>query len=171
VRRAICRATGHLDEIHHGDQVYARTGLHHRRGSSTIPANRAREAGPWAIAEFLDFLQGSHFLQSFKPAAASRAFEHATIFEKRLRFEEPGHFFLDRLCTHAADALKVLPPRVVVDRPVNYVGNDRTVKLARQRYDLVFAALEREVHYVYEPLGATSASSRVSISLQIEGSA
>jgi hypothetical protein len=74
-------------------------------------------------------------------------------------------------CTHAADALKVLPPRAFVDRPVNYWGSDRTVKLARQRYDLVFAALEREVHYVYEPLGAASASSGVSISLQIEGSA
>jgi hypothetical chaperone protein len=34
----------------------------------------AREAGPWAIAEFLDFPQGSRFLQSFKSVAASRAF-------------------------------------------------------------------------------------------------
>jgi hypothetical chaperone protein len=114
----------------------------------------AREAGPWAIAEFLDFPQGSRFLQSFKSVAASRAFEHATIFEKRLRFEELGHVFLERLRAHAADALKDLPPRVVVGRPVRYVGQRPDSLLARKRYDLMFAALEREVHYVYEPLGA-----------------
>ncbi len=114
----------------------------------------AKEAGPWAIAEFLEFPQGSRFLQSFKSVAASKAFEHATIFEKRLRFEELGHVFLDRLRAHAADALKHLPPRVVVGRPVRYAGQRPDGALARQRYDLMFAALEREVHYVYEPLGA-----------------
>ncbi|MCK0530359.1 Hsp70 family protein [Sphingobium agri] len=114
----------------------------------------AKEAGPWAIAEFLEFPQGSRFLQSFKSVAASKAFEHATIFEKRLRFEELGHVFLDRLRAHAADALKDLPSRVVVGRPVRYAGQRPDRALARQRYDLMFAALEREVHYVYEPLGA-----------------
>lgn len=119
-----------------------------------VPGGVAREAGPWAIAEFLEFPQGSRFLQSFKSVAASRAFEHATIFDKRLRFEDLGHVFLERLRAHAADALKVLPPRVVVGRPVRYAGLRPDVALARQRYDLMFAALEREVHYVYEPLGA-----------------
>ncbi|WP_449473401.1 Hsp70 family protein [Sphingobium chungangianum] len=121
---------------------------------SGVPGGIAREAGPWAISEFLDFPQGSRFLQSFKSVAASKAFEHATIFEKRLRFEELGHIFLERLRAHAADELKLLPPRVVVGRPVRYAGQRPDDMLARQRYDLMFAALEREVHYVYEPLGA-----------------
>lgn len=119
-----------------------------------VPGGIAREAGPWAIAEFLEYPQGSRFLQSFKSVAASRAFEHATIFEKRLRFEELGAIFLDRLRAHAGEALKALPPRVIVGRPVRYVGQRPDNVLARQRYDLMFAALEREVHYVYEPLGA-----------------
>ena len=119
-----------------------------------VPGGVAREAGPWAIAEFLEFPHGSRFLQSFKSVAASKAFEHATIFEKRLRFEELGHVFLDRLRAHAADELKDLPSRVVVGRPVRYAGQRPDSALARQRYDLMFAALEREVHYVYEPLGA-----------------
>ena len=119
-----------------------------------VPGGVAKEAGPWAIAEFLDFPQGSRFLQSFKSVAASKAFEHATIFEKRLRFEELGHVFLDRLRAHAGDVLKQLPPRVVVGRPVRYAGHRVDNMLARQRYDLMFAALQREVHYVYEPLGA-----------------
>lgn len=112
------------------------------------------EAGPWAISEFLDFPQGSRFLQSFKSVAANPGFEHATIFEKRFRFEELGHVFLGHLRTHAADALKTLPERVVIGRPVRYVGARPNAALARQRYDLMFAGLGREVHYVYEPLGA-----------------
>ena len=119
-----------------------------------VPGGIAREAGPWAIAEFLEYPQGSRFLQSFKSVAASRAFEHATIFEKRLRFEELGAIFLDRLRAHAGEALKALPPRVIVGRPVRYAGQRPDSALARQRYELMFAALEREVHYVYEPLGA-----------------
>ncbi|MEW2848325.1 hypothetical protein AB1A86_13145, partial [Stenotrophomonas maltophilia] len=46
----------------------------------------AVEAGPWAIAEYLDFPGGSRFIQSFKSVAASPVFEHATVFDKRYRF-------------------------------------------------------------------------------------
>ncbi|WP_204276974.1 hypothetical protein, partial [Escherichia coli] len=51
-------------------------------------------AGPWAIAEYLEFPEGSRFLQSFKSVAASASFEHAIVFERRLRFEELGRTFL-----------------------------------------------------------------------------
>jgi hypothetical chaperone protein len=47
-----------------------------------------------------------------------------------------------------------LPDRVVVGRPVRYVGSRPDAALARTRYDAMFAALGRPVHYVYEPLGA-----------------
>lgn len=112
------------------------------------------EAGPWAIAEFLDFPQGSRFLQSFKSTAANRTFEHATIFEKRLRFEDLGRVFLEHLRDHAGQALRDLPERIVVGRPVRYVGARPDPALARERYDAMFALFGREVHYVYEPLGA-----------------
>lgn len=114
----------------------------------------AHEAGPWAIAEFLDFPQGSRFLQSFKSVAANPVFEQATIFEKRLRFEDLGRVFLEHLVAHGGAALKDLPDRVVVGRPVRYVGSRPDEALARTRYDAMFAMLGREVHYVYEPLGA-----------------
>ncbi|MCW1383588.1 Hsp70 family protein [Novosphingobium sp. KCTC 2891] len=114
----------------------------------------AHEAGPWAIAEFLDFPQGSRFLQSFKSVAANPAFEHATVFEKRLRFEELGRIFLDHVLAHGGEALRQLPERVVVGRPVRFVGSRPDEALARTRYDAMFGALGREVHYVYEPLGA-----------------
>ncbi len=114
----------------------------------------AHEAGPWAIAEFLGFPQGSRFLQSFKSVAASTTFEHAQIFTKRLRFEDLGRTFLDHLAAHAGDALKNLPERIVVGRPVRYVGSRPDPALAAARYGAMFAGLGREIHYVYEPLGA-----------------
>lgn len=123
----------------------------------------AHEAGPWAIAEFLEFPQGSRFIQSFKSVAANAAFEHATIFDKRLRFEELGRTFLEHLRDHAGPALRDLPERVVIGRPVRYVGGRPDAALARTRYDAMFALLGRPVHYVYEPLGAAfSFASRLS---------
>jgi hypothetical chaperone protein len=114
----------------------------------------AHEAGPWAIAEFLDFPQGSRFLQSFKSVVASPAFESATLFEKRLRFEELGRIFIAHLLARGGEALRTLPERVIVGRPVRYVGARADAALARKRYDAMFDALGREIHYVYEPLGA-----------------
>ena len=48
------------------------------------------EAGPWAIREYLDFPQGSRFLQSFKSVAANASFDTAPVFDRRMRFEELG---------------------------------------------------------------------------------
>lgn len=112
----------------------------------------AHEAGPWAIAEYLDYPEDSRFLQSFKSVAASRAFDTASVFEKRFRFEGLGRFFLDRLVAHAG--LDDLPKRIVVGRPIEYAGGRPDPALARERYDAMFRDLGTEIHYVYEPLGA-----------------
>jgi hypothetical chaperone protein len=114
----------------------------------------AHEAGPWAIAEYLDFPEGSRFIQSFKSVAASPIFEHASIFDKRLRFEELGQIFLARMVAHAGGKLSDRPARIIVGRPVEYAGSRPDEALARQRYDAMFAAFGTEIHYVYEPLGA-----------------
>ncbi len=110
-------------------------------------------AGPWAIAEYLEYPQGSRFLQSFKSVAASASFEHATVFGKRYRFEDIGRAFVTRMAGHAGGALAGAG-RVVVGRPVEYAGHRPDEALARTRYDAVFGALGAEVHYVYEPMGA-----------------
>jgi hypothetical chaperone protein len=121
---------------------------------SAMRGGLAHEAGPWAIAEFLDMPDGSRFIQSFKSVAANALFEHATIFEKRLRFEDLGKVFLEHLRARSAGALRDLPERVIVGRPVRYVGARPDPALARARYDAMFALLGRELHYVYEPMGA-----------------
>lgn len=111
-------------------------------------------AGPWAIAEYLDFPEGSRFLQSFKSVAASASFEHAIVFERRLRFEELGRTVLALMAARAQGALAGGARRVVVGRPVEYAGSRPDEALARQRYDAMFAGFGAEIHYVYEPLGA-----------------
>ena len=119
-----------------------------------IRGGLGHEAGPWAISEFLDFPQGCRFLQSFKSMAANSLFEHASLFDKRLRFEELGQVFLRHLLAHGGDALADLPDRIVIGRPVRYVGARPDPALAKTRYDAMFAVLDQPVHYVYEPLGA-----------------
>ncbi|WP_426165637.1 Hsp70 family protein [Sandarakinorhabdus sp. DWP1-3-1] len=121
----------------------------------------AAEAGPWAIAEYLAFPEGSRFLQSFKSVAANAGFEHATIFERRYRFEDLGRLFLDSLVARSNGALDA-PARVIVGRPVVYAGHAPDEALARQRYAAMFGPLGADVHYVYEPLGAAfSYASRI----------
>lgn len=114
----------------------------------------AREAGPWAIGEYLAYPEGSRFIQSFKTVAASPLFEHANVFEKRFTFEQLGTSFLERMIAHAGGRLDDRPSRIVVGRPVTYAGARPDEALARQRYDAMFAAFGAEIHYVYEPLGA-----------------
>ena len=121
---------------------------------SDVKGGMAHEAGPWAIAEYLEFPEDSRFLQSFKSVAASPIFETANVFEKRFRFEELGQMFLGKLIGHAGGALDRRPERIVVGRPVEYAGARPDEALARQRYDAMFAGFGSEIHYVYEPLGA-----------------
>lgn len=114
----------------------------------------AHEAGPWAIAEYLQSPLDSRFVQSFKSVAASPSFERAMIWGKPYRFEDMGRLFLQRLVAHAGGRLDARPRRVVVGRPVEYAGARPDAALARQRYDLMLAAFGVEIYYVHEPLGA-----------------
>lgn len=114
----------------------------------------AHEAGPWAIAEYMDYPEDSRFLQSFKSVAASPIFESASVFEKRFRFEELGQMYLARMIAHAGGALDVRPDRIIVGRPVEYAGSRPDEALARRRYDAMFAGFGCEIYYVHEPLGA-----------------
>lgn len=121
------------------------------------------EAGPWAIAEYLEYPEGSRFIQSFKSVAASASFEHASIFQKRLKFEDLGRAFLDKMMAHSDGQLASKPDRIVVGRPVEYAGGRPDPALARDRYDAMFSALGSDIHYVYEPVGAAfSYASRLS---------
>jgi hypothetical chaperone protein len=114
----------------------------------------AHEAGPWAIAEYLQSPLDSRFVQSFKTVAASPLFERALIFNRPYRFEDMGRLFMQKLVAHAGGQLDQRPRRVVVGRPVEYAGARADPALARQRYDLMLREFGTELLYVHEPLGA-----------------
>lgn len=117
------------------------------------PGGLAVEAGPAAIHEYLEFPSDSRFLQSFKSVAASASFDSAPVFARRMRFEELGRIFLNKLASHAGGQLDRLG-RVVVGRPVHYAGARPDPALARERYQAMFDGFADEIHYAYEPLAA-----------------
>lgn len=119
-----------------------------------VPGGIDCEAGPWAIAEFLETPSDCRFVQSFKSVVASGSFERALIFNKPYRFEDMGQLFLRKLIGHAAGRLDTRPQRVIVGRPVEYAGAQPDSALARERYQAMFREFGTEIHYVYEPLGA-----------------
>jgi hypothetical chaperone protein len=114
----------------------------------------AVEAGPWAVAEYLAYPEGSRFIQSFKTVAASPHFLHASIFDRRYRFEDLGALFLKKMLQRSGGAMEQPDRRVIVGRPVVFAGHRPDEGLAQERYNAVFAGLGADIFYVYEPLGA-----------------
>lgn len=115
----------------------------------------AREAGPWAIERFLAEPEDSRFLQSMKSFAASRLFEGTSIFDRFFRFEELLATFFERLQSHGGATLVAPGTRLVVGRPVDYVGARPDAALAMRRYRQALAtAGYNDLFFVYEPVAA-----------------
>jgi hypothetical chaperone protein len=113
------------------------------------------EAGPWAIARFVENPDGARFLQSFKTFAASPSFRSTNIHGRSFRFEDLLASFLERFSAHVAPEVAPLPRRLVVGRPVSWAGASPDPLLAETRYDAAFAVAGfDEVHYVHEPVAA-----------------
>ena len=141
---------------------------HGKRASSTFPSalcfweeNEEREtrlrvaAGPWAIEQFLIDPQDCRFLQSLKSFAASRLFEGTAIFEYYFRFEELLGAFFDEMHAHSGKQMQQKVPRLVVGRPVQYVGANPDAELAMRRYRESLATIGfNEVFFAYEPVAA-----------------
>lgn len=110
--------------------------------------------------EYLQSPLNCRFIQSFKSVAASPLFERTLIYNRPYGFEDLGRTFLQHLVNHAGDALKPLPDRIIIARPVEYAGARADAQLALQRYDLMFEALGTEPIYVYELLARRTAMQR-----------
>lgn len=112
-------------------------------------------AGPRAIRRFLEDPEACRFLQSMKTFAASPLFEGTTIYGTRYTFDGILRTFLECLRSYAGEALRDLPERLVVGRPVAFAGAQADEKLAMARYESALSALGfSEILYVYEPVAA-----------------
>ncbi|MCZ8373961.1 MAG: Hsp70 family protein [Beijerinckiaceae bacterium] len=129
------------------------------RPGSSVPANI--EGGPWALEQMREGLTALRFIQSFKTFAASRSFQHTTIFRQRYRFEDLLATFLRTLVRHAGPELELGATRVQIGRPVRFAGSHPDDGLAMERYGEAFGRLgATSPRYIYEPVGAAFSFAR-----------
>ena len=105
------------------------------------PNGRAVRAGPWAIEAYLDDPGETRFIQSFKSYAASSLFTETQILGRRYQFEDMLSAFLLRLREHGGEAMARAGGRVIVGRPVRFVGARPDPELALSRYQTAFERL------------------------------
>jgi hypothetical chaperone protein len=124
-----------------------------------------REAGPWAVEQYLERFGGVRFLQSFKTFAASKAFVQTRIFGAPYHYEDIMAAFLRSVLDHAGLATRDC--RVVVGRPVRFAGHQADDELAIARYRKAFDLLGvGHARIEHEPVGAAHYASRA---LPLEG--
>jgi len=119
------------------------------------PSERQIAAGPWAIEAYVEDPAETRFIQSFKSFAAQESFTETQILGRRYRFEDLLSTFLLKVRDYAGGELGALPERVIVGRPVKFVGGSPNEALALRRYETAFHRMGvKEVLYAYEPVGA-----------------
>jgi hypothetical chaperone protein len=119
------------------------------------PQDRHIAAGPWAIEAYVEDPAETRFIQSFKSFAAQESFTETQILGRRYRFEDLLSTFLLKVRDYAGESLGELPERVIVGRPVRFVGASPNETLALSRYETAFHRMGvKEVLYAYEPVGA-----------------
>lgn len=120
-----------------------------------LPQERSIAAGPWAIEAYVEDPAETRFIQSFKSFSAQESFSETQILGRRYRFEDLLSTFLLKVRDYAGAELATLPERVIVGRPVKFVGAAPNEALALRRYETAFHRMGvKEVLYAYEPVGA-----------------
>jgi len=119
------------------------------------PKGRQVDAGPWAIDAYVEEPIETRFIQSFKSYAASSLFTDTEILRRRFTFEDLLSAFLLQVKDKGGADLADLPKRVIVGRPVTFVGARPDTSLALRRYETAFRRLGFEdIRYVPEPVAA-----------------
>lgn len=119
------------------------------------PQDRQIAAGPWAIEAYVEDPAETRFIQSFKSFAGQESFTETQILGRRYRFEDLLSTFLLKVRDYAGGDLAEIPERVIVGRPVTFVGASPNERLALSRYETAFHRMGvKEVLYAYEPVGA-----------------
>ncbi len=122
---------------------------------SAEPSGRTVNAGPWAIKAYLDDPGETRFIQSFKSYAASPLFKETVVLGRRYTFEDMLSDFLLLLRDKGGKALEAAGGRIIVGRPVRFVGANPNIALALTRYQTAFQRFGfTDILYAYEPVAA-----------------
>ncbi|MGY2051533.1 Hsp70 family protein [Methylobacterium sp. JK268] len=168
---ALADAEGRVEAVtfRHGDatlRTYLSALAFWQEGRGAAAVTRVA-GGPFAVDAFLEGALGLRFIQSFKSFAASGAFRETRIFRDRFQFEDLLATFLRTVLRDAGGALDLAGGRVVIGRPVRFVGQNPDETLAMRRYGAAFGKLGAEgALTAYEPVGAAFYYAR-----RLEGSA
>jgi len=114
-------------------------------------------AGPEAIEHYLHSDHNGRLIQSIKSYLSDRSLRTTSLFSRNYRFEELVGFLLRSLKDSASPGFNGSGGRVVVGRPVRFVGSnnnhDDEFALSRLREALAQAAIEN-VDFELEPVAA-----------------
>lgn len=114
-------------------------------------------AGPTVIHDYLENLCEGRFIQSIKSFLAHHSFTKTTIFTKQFSLENLISIIISQIKKRAEDHLGQQIERVVIGRPVHFVGaeNDADNSFALSRlYQAVIEAGFKDVTFEYEPVAA-----------------
>jgi hypothetical chaperone protein len=117
-------------------------------------------AGPEAIHQYLHADHGGRLIQSIKSYLSNRSLSATNLFGRNYRFEELVAFLLRSLKGVVAPLLEGSGDKVVVGRPVRFVGSrsaeDDEFALKRLREALALAGIH-DVEFEFEPVAAAYA--------------
>src|SRR5512133_1002981 len=114
-------------------------------------------AGPEAIEHYIHSDHNGRLIQSIKSYLSDHSLRTTSLFGKNYRFEELVGYLLRSLKTEVSPVLDDAPGKVVVGRPVRFVGSknaeDDEFALTRLREALALAGIH-EVEFELEPVAA-----------------
>src|SRR5262249_39035899 len=114
-------------------------------------------AGPDAIRKYLEADGNGRLMQSMKSHLSSRSFTHTTIFGRQYTLDNLITIILRRLKEAAEKNLGELGGKVVIGRPVHFVGarneDEDDFALSRLKLAAEKAGFE-EVSFEFEPVAA-----------------
>lgn len=147
---AMLRADGCCETLQHANGEVFRSVLCFWNDGG---AQARHAAGPAAIEAYLEDPLESRLVMSLKSYLAQRSFTETRIFGRSWRLEEMIALFLRELLAPFRDQLD--DARIVIGRPVRFVGDTGQEALGEQRLRAAFAAAGLgQVQVALEPAGA-----------------
>jgi hypothetical chaperone protein len=147
---AMLRPDGRCETLRHATGEVFRSVLCFRSGTGGRPRHAA---GPAAVEAHLDDPLGSRLIMSLKSYLAQRSFTETRILGRTWRLEALVALFLGELLAPLRAELD--GARIVIGRPVRFVGEAEGFDLGERRLRAAFAAAGMaDVEVALEPAGA-----------------